>query len=244
MSSMNDFFSGRSDSEGGGSANFVHGVMVATVTNNKDPDGLNRVKLKFPLRENSHETDWAPLASLMSGSGKGTMFVPEVGDEVLVAFHLGNLNQPFVIGSLWNTSNKPPAKDDKNNLRKIHSRDGHELIFDDTDSKGKVTLKTKQGLKLEIDEGADKVTLATKNAAQTIVLEGSSAGTITVKSGANKITIDNKGDIKVESNKEITVKSTQINLEATASMKVKAGGKLDLLSDGIVTIKGAMVKIN
>lgn len=150
------FFPGRSDSDGGGSANFVHGVMVATVTNNKDPDGLNRVKLKFPLRENSHETDWAPLASLMSGSGKGTMFVPEVGDEVLVAFHLGNLNQPFVIGSLWNTSNKPPVKDEKNNLRKIHSRDGHELIFDDTESKGKVTLKTKQGLNLEIDEGADK----------------------------------------------------------------------------------------
>ncbi|MFC4600194.1 phage baseplate assembly protein V [Cohnella hongkongensis] len=243
MAFMNDLFPG-GPSEAGGGANYVQGVMVATVTNNKDPDGLNRVKLKFPLRENSHETDWAPLASLMSGNGQGTLFVPEVGDEVLVAFHLGHLNQPYVIGSLWNTARKPPAKDDKNNLRKIHSRAGHELIFDDTDSKGKVTLRTKQGLKLDIDEGADKVTIATKNDAQSIVLEGSSANTITVKTGTNKITIDNKGNIKIESAKEITVKSAQINLEATAAMKVKAGGKLDLMSDGIVTIKGAMVKIN
>jgi uncharacterized protein involved in type VI secretion and phage assembly len=241
---MDDFFSTRSEGGTNGGYGSVNGVMVATVTNNKDPDGLNRVKLKFPLRENSHETDWAPIASLMSGNSMGTLFVPEVGDEVLVAFHLGNLNQPFVIGCLWNTNNKPPQKDDKNNLRKIHSRGGHELIFDDTDSKGKVTVQTKAGLKLEIDEGADKVTLATKNASQSVVLEGSSAGTITVKSGSNQIKIDNKGDITIESTKAVTVKSTQINLEATAAMKLKAGGKLDLLADGIITIKGSLVKIN
>lgn len=244
MASMNDFFSSRPDSGSMGGQGTVNGVMVATVTNNQDPEGLNRVKLKFPLRENEHETDWAPVASLMSGSNRGTLFVPEVNDEVLVAFHLGNLNQPFVIGSLWNSSNKPPAKDEKNNLRKIHSRGGHELVFDDTENKGKVTLKTKQGIKLEIDDQNEKITLGTKSDAQSVVLTGSSTSSITIKSGANKITIDNKGDIKIESTKEITVKSTQINLEATAAMKVKAGAKLDLLADGIITIKGAMVKIN
>ncbi|MCD9025831.1 phage baseplate assembly protein V [Cohnella sp. NL03-T5] len=241
---MSDFFPSQSD--GGASSGYgtINGVMVATVTNNKDPDGLNRVKLKFPLRENSHETDWAPITSLMSGSSMGTLFVPEVGDEVLVAFHLGNLNQPFVIGSLWNSTNKPPAKDDANNLRKIYSRAGHELIFDDTANAGKVTLKTKKGIKLEIDDQNEKITLGTKSDAQSVVLAGSTAGTVTIKSGTNKITIDNKGDISIESTKAITIKSTQINLEATATMKVKAGAKLDLISDGMVTIKGAMVKIN
>jgi uncharacterized protein involved in type VI secretion and phage assembly len=244
MASMSDFFPSRSDSGPSGGFGTVNGVMVATVTNNQDPEGLNRVKLKFPIRENSQETDWAPIASLMSGNAMGTLFVPEVGDEVLVAFHLGNLNQPFVIGSLWSKSKKPPAKDEKNNLRKIYSRGGHELIFDDTENAGKVTVKTKKGIKLEIDDQNEKITLGTKSDAQSVVLAGSSAGTITVKSGTNKITIDNKGDIQIESTKEITVKSTQINLEATAAMKLKAGAKLDLLADGIVTIKGAMVKIN
>ncbi|MFC5468657.1 phage baseplate assembly protein V [Cohnella suwonensis] len=245
MSSMNDFFSsGSGGGQFGGGSGTVSGVMIAQVTNNSDPDGLNRVKLKFPLRENNHETDWVPIASLMSGGSRGTLFVPEVNDEVLVAFHLGNLDQPFVIGSLWNSNAKPPVKDEKNNLRKIHSRGGHELIFDDTENKGKVTLQTKKGIKLEIDDANEKITLGTKNDAQSVVLAGSSAATITVKSGANKITIDNKGDISIESTKAVTVKSTQINLEATASLKVKAGAKLDLMADGIVTIKGAMVKIN
>lgn len=244
MPSMSDFFPSHSDGGASGGHGTINGVMVATVTNNNDPDGLNRVKLKFPLRENSHETDWAPITSLMSGNSMGTLFVPEVNDEVLVAFHLGNLNQPFVIGSLWNSSKKPPAKDEKNNLRKIYSRAGHELIFDDTEGKGKVTLQTKKGIKLEIDDANEKITLGTKSDAQSVVLAGSTAGTITIKSGSNKITIDNKGDIKIESAKEITVKSAQVNLEATATMKIKAGAKLDLLADGIVTIKGAMVKIN
>lgn len=233
---------------GGGSSSSgigtINGVMVATVTNNNDPDGLSRVKLKFPLRENEHETDWAPITSLMSGKDMGTLFVPEVGDEVLVAFLLGNLNQPFVIGSLWNSTNKPPAKDEKNNLRKIYSRAGHELIFDDTVSEGKVTLTTIKGHMLEISDKDEKVTLETKNSAQSVILEGSPASTITIKSGSNKITIDNKGDIKIESTKEITIKSTQVNIEATAAMKIKAGAKLDLMSDGLVTIKGSMVKIN
>jgi uncharacterized protein involved in type VI secretion and phage assembly len=241
---MSDFFPTQSDRGSGGGQSTVSGVMVATVTNNQDPEGLNRVKLKFPLRENAHETDWAPITSLMSGSSMGTLFVPEVGDEVLVAFLLGNLNQPFVIGSLWNKTKKPPAKDEKNNLRKIYSRAGHELIFDDTDSKGKVTLQTKKGIKLEIDDANEKITLGTKSDAQSVVLAGSSTGTITIKSGSNTISIDNKGDIKIESTKEISVKSTQVNIEATAALKIKAGAKLDLMSDGIVTIKGAMVKIN
>lgn len=235
-------------SSGGGSSSSsigtINGVMVATVTNNNDPDGLNRVKLKFPLRENEHETDWAPLVSLMSGKEMGTLFVPEVGDEVLVAFLLGNLNQPFVVGSLWNSTNKPPVKDDKNNLRKIYSRAGHELIFDDTANEGKVTLKTIKGNILEISDKDEKVTLETKNSEQSVILAGGTAGTITIKTGSNSITINNKGDVKIESAKAITIKSTQINLEATATMTIKAGAKLDLTSDGMVNIKGTMVKIN
>ncbi|MBB6735601.1 phage baseplate assembly protein V [Cohnella zeiphila] len=228
-----------SDSEG-----IVRGVMIATVTNNSDPDNLGRVKLKFPIRENEHETDWAPIVSLMTGSNMGTLFIPEVGDEVLVAFHLGYLDQPFVIGGLWNQNKKPPAKHEKNDIRKVRTRAGHELIFQDTDSDGKITLKTNAGLKLDISEKDDSVTLATKNAQQSVTLTGGSKNSIEIKAGTSKITLNNQGQITIESSNSVQVKGTQISLEAQAQMSLKAAASLDLKSDGIVTIKGSLVKIN
>lgn len=228
------------DSEAG----IVRGVMIATVTNIDDPDKLGRVKLKFPIRENEHETDWAPIASLMAGSNMGTLFIPEVGDEVLVAFHLGYLDQPFVIGALWNQNKKPPAKHEKNDIRKIRTRAGHELIFQDTNADGKITLRTNAGLKLDISDKDDSVTLATKNAQQSVTLTGGSTNSIEIKAGTSKITLDNQGQITIESSNSVKLKATQVSLEATAQMSLKAGATLDLKADGIVNIKGSMVKIN
>ncbi len=227
-----------------GSVGTVNGVMIATVTNNKDPENMGRVKLKFMIHEQPLETDWAPIASLMSGNGMGTLFIPEVGDEVLVAFHFGHLSKPYVIGCLWNKNKKPPAKDDQNNLRKIHSRSGHELIFDDKDNAGKVTLKTSKGVQIILDDQNDKVTIGTKSDQQKIVLQGASAGTITIETSGNKLTINNKGDIQLESMKSVTIKSTQLKLEASATMDIKANASLNIEASGMLTLKGAMVKIN
>ncbi|MBN2982779.1 MULTISPECIES: phage baseplate assembly protein V [Cohnella] len=222
----------------------VNGVMVATVTNIDDPDGLGRVKLKFPIRENEHETDWAPLVSLMTGSDMGTLFIPEVGDEVLVAFHLGYLDQPYVIGGLWNESRKPPAKHPKNDIRKIRTRAGHEIVFQDTAEDGKITLKTNKGLKLEIADQAESVTLATKNDQQSVTLKGATANSIEIKAGTTKITLNNQGQITIDTNNSVSLKATQVSLEASAQMSIKAGATLDLKADGIVNIKGSLVKIN
>ncbi|XID90227.1 phage baseplate assembly protein V [Paenibacillaceae bacterium WGS1546] len=241
---MTDIFFDWPDRGSGVDTGVVNGVLIAVVTNIDDPDKLGRVKLKFTIRENEHETDWAPLASLMAGPDRGTLFIPEVGDEVLVAFHLGYLDQPFVIGGLWNQERKPPEKHEKNDIRKIRTRAGHELIFQDTDSDGKITLKTKDGLKLEISDKADSVTLATKNDQQSVTLTGGSSKKIEIKAGASTITLDNQGKITIESGNSVQLKATQVNLEATAQMSIKAGGTLDLKADGIVNIKGSMVKIN
>lgn len=225
-------------------AGLVNGVMVATVTNNKDPEKLGRVKLKFPLRENEHETDWVSVATMMAGASRGSLFLPEVNDEVLVAFLLGNLNQPIVIGALWNTTDKPPTPDDNNNIRKIVSKKGHEFIFDDNDSAAKVTLKSKKGMQLEFTDQSDKIEIKAGASGPVVTLEGGSSGTMTLKSGTNQITIDNKGNIKINSTTGLTLKSTQVTVEATAAMTVKGGASLNLESSGIVNIKGALVKIN
>jgi uncharacterized protein involved in type VI secretion and phage assembly len=109
------------------------GVATALVTSNKDPDGLCRVKVRYPWQEGSRATYWARLAMPMAGTARGVVLIPEVGDEVVVAFERGDLRSPYVLGSLWNGKTKPPLANSngKNDKRVIKSRKGHQLLFDD-----------------------------------------------------------------------------------------------------------------
>ena len=222
----------------------LDGVMVGIVTNNKDPDGLARVKLKLPLREVEAETDWVRMTTLMGGKEMGSLFIPEVGDEVLVAFHLGEMRQPFVIGMLWSKKQPAPKGNDKNDIRKFKSRAGHEIIFDDNDSKGLVTVKTKKGQIIELADEKDTIKIAEQSGSNEIMIKGGSANEISVTSGSSTITINSKGEITINSPKSLTIKSAQINIEASATLAIKAGASLDLKSDGMINIKGSMVKIN
>lgn len=222
----------------------IDGVMVAIVTDNKDPDGLARVKLQLPLRETETETDWVRIATLMAGKDRGSLFIPEVGDEVLVAFHLGEIRQPFVIGVLWSTKQPSPKANDKNDIRQFKSRAGHVLTFDDNDSDGKVTIKTKKGQTIEFSDKADTIDIQEQSGNNAIQIKGGSANEISIKSSTSTITLNAKGDVKIESTKAINIKSTQVSIEASATMALKAGASLDIKSDGIINIKGSLVKIN
>src|ERR1017187_9956492 len=108
-------------------ANRVHGIVVGTVTDNHDPEGLARVKVKFGGKGDDVESDWAPMASFMGGKGRGAVFLPEVGDQVVIAFADGHHDHPHVLGAFWSTSDAPPEtnSDGQNNIRKIKSRSGH-----------------------------------------------------------------------------------------------------------------------
>ncbi|MGG1513808.1 phage baseplate assembly protein V [Paenibacillus oryzisoli] len=222
----------------------MNGVMVGIVTNNNDPDKLGRVKLKLPMQETETETDWVRIATLMGGKEMGSLFIPEVNDEVLVAFHLGELRMPFVIGSLWNPKNKPPAPADKNDLRMIKSRSGHEISFNDKSGDESITIKTKKGQVIELKDKDSSIAIADDSGNNKITIKGGSANEISIVSSTSKITMNAKGDVAIESSKEIKIKSTQVNIEASATMALKAGASLDLKSDGIINIKGSLVKIN
>jgi len=105
------------------------------VTNNKDEEGLGRVKVTFAWLAENDESNWARIATMMAGNDRGSYFLPEVGDEVLIAFEQGSISTFLhVIGSLWNGKDKvhETNSDGKNNLRVIKSRSGHKIIFDDT----------------------------------------------------------------------------------------------------------------
>ena len=91
----------------------VYGVVIGMVTDVDDPNAQGRVNVKLPWLPGENESFWAPVATLMSGGGRGSWFMPEVGDEVLIAFEHGDQNFPFVIGYLWNGVQKPPSNGGK-----------------------------------------------------------------------------------------------------------------------------------
>ena len=125
----------------------LNGVTIAIVTNNKDPEKLGRIKVKFPWLSEKEESPWARILTPMAGNDRGMYFLPEINDEVLVAFEQGNMNVPYILGALWNGKDKPPAQNDdgKNNKKMIKSRSGHQIILDDTKDKEKVIIQDKTG---------------------------------------------------------------------------------------------------
>jgi len=196
----------------------IIGVVVGLVTNNKDPEGLGRVKVKFPWLSDADESDWARVAAPMAGNDRGAYFLPEVDDEVLVAFEHGDARSPYVVGALWNGKDTPPAKNDdgKNNLRLIKSRSGHTIKLNDED--GKETIE---------------------------ILDKSKQNSIVIDTSENTITITSEKDITLSASKgAIKLDAQKIELKSSADTKIEAGDKMDVKSGATMTIKGATVNIN
>jgi len=195
---------------------YTKGVMTAIVTQNDDPDGQCRVKVRYPWHANPRADYWARLAMPMAGKDRGVVFIPEAGDEVLVAFAGDDLRFPFVIGSLWNAQNPPPENngDGKNNKRLIKSRKGHRLLFDDG-TPGAVELALQGGKKVVLDNTG-------------VRLEDDKGNLVKIDSSRSAIEIKAAG--------ALTIKAASISIEAAGKLDVKAGATL--------TLRGALVNIN
>ncbi len=222
----------------------MSGVAIGKVTSNQDPDNLARVKLMLQMQQGEYETDWVRVASSMAGSARGSLFVPEVDDEVLVAFHLGDITRPYVIGLLWNNQSKPEPPPEKNTLKKMKTTAGHQIIFDETDNAAKMTFQSAKGHSLTMDDGGDKVEFKDSGGTHSVVLTGGGSGSVTVTSGETKIVLNDQGDITLTSNKSVSIESTQISIQAKGTLDLKSSGPLSIQSDALVTLKGTMVKIN
>jgi uncharacterized protein involved in type VI secretion and phage assembly len=200
------------------------GAAAGIVTNNHDPDGLGRIKIRFPWLSDDNETDWVRIATLMAGGQRGSFFLPEVGDEVLVVFEHGDINRPVALGFLWNGVDNPPESnsDGQNNIRKIKSRSGHEIVFndDDTARQEKIEIHTNGGHRIVLDDSAGQEKIE-----------------IIDKTGSNKMTIDSvQNSIQIESGLQLKIKANIVEIEGTTSLTLK--------STAVLTIQGLPVKIN
>jgi uncharacterized protein involved in type VI secretion and phage assembly len=189
----------------------VYEPMIGLVTDNKDPQKLGRVKVKFPLLSERDTTWWSPIIMLGAGKNRGWFFIPEIDDEVLCLFEHGELDRPLVVGALWNGKDTPPDENPGGNPRRvIKSRQGSKITFDDDE------------MKLIIEDGTGK-------------------GKITFDSNANKIIIEAlEGDVCLQSPQgEMKIVAKSAALKAVDNVEIHAGGAMAWGSDGSVTINGS-----
>lgn len=176
-----------------------YGVYPALVADVVDPDGQGRVKIKLPWAPDAggggYEA-WARLATLMGGNNRGSWFIPDAGDEVLVAFEGGNPRRPYVVGGLWNGSDKPPESMDgagKNNGKVLRSRNGVKITLDDADGQEKLILETPGGQKVTLKDGPGTVEI--------------------VDSNGNSVKLEPNG-INVTAAAKVTVTASQVDVSA------------------------------
>jgi uncharacterized protein involved in type VI secretion and phage assembly len=121
----------------------VNGVIPATVVDLDDPENLGRIRVQFSWMSSGEPvSNWARIAVPMAGPERGIQFMPEVGDEVLVAFERGQREFPYILGFLWNGQDRP-VEAEEHQKRTIRTVSGHELEFDDTDGSEKISLRFK-----------------------------------------------------------------------------------------------------
>lgn len=144
-----------------------YGCHPATVTDLVDPDGIGRIKVTLPWSPDASGARyeaWARLATLFAGKDRGSWFIPEVGDEVLVLFEGGDVRRPFIVGGLWNGSDSPPTSADRQNVKKIiKSRNGVTITIEDQDGQEKLRLETPGGCSVTLKDGPGSIEVQDSN---------------------------------------------------------------------------------
>lgn len=194
--------------------NRFYGVVIGLVEDVDDPDHEGRVKVKYPWFDEGTVSDWCRVRQLYAGNGYGTFFVPEKGDEVLVAFVHGDMDEPIVLGGLYNGQDKPPTYRDGSSKdeKVIRTKGGHQITLDDSDSAKKIAIETDGGHSFVLDDQNQNATLKSSGG-HSIVLDDRQS-TVTIKSSSGQtVTIDQSG--------AITCTGTTITLSAP---QVKLGG--------------------
>ena len=205
----------------GGSRPPVEGVVTGVVTDIGDDDELARVRVSLPWLSDEYVSDWVRVVQAGAGEERGTMMLPEVDDEVLLAFEQGDVRRPFVLGGLYNGQDRPPldagavdASAGESQRRGLVSRLGHQVVLDDgTETPG--------------------IVLVTGGGAVQIVLDDA----------ATDLTVTAEGDVHVTSGGTVSVAGRSVELTGDAEVSVKAPG-ITVEADGTLTLKGSVVQIN
>ena len=138
------------------------GVVPARVSDNNDPRKTGRIQVQYDWQEEGGSTAWARMMTPHAGADRGFLFLPEIGDEVLVGFEHGDPERPFILGSLWNGVDAAPRQEfwggdvDPNHVKRIVTKSGHRIQLSDNPGKEAITIATPKKLRVGLYEKTDE----------------------------------------------------------------------------------------
>ncbi|RKN35801.1 VgrG-related protein [Streptomyces hoynatensis] len=219
------------------------GLVSAVVTDTKDPEGLGRVKVEFPWLADDYASAWARTAQAGGTSGGEVLFLPEVGEEVLVGFELGHLNRPYVLGGLFNGHDRPEQ-----------GPQGAAAVDATSGEVTKLALDSREGNRLELldfPNGPQGVRLLTGDGKLTLALDRTE--TVIVVDSEGQVRIEAAEQISVTAGNGISVDAGRGGLELTgetvevtarSGIRVNAGGgRLSLTTDAALEARGNQVSV-
>jgi len=196
----------------------------------EDPKGENRILVNIPMLHPGGEGVWTRVSTLDAGENRGSFFLPEIGDEVLVGFLDNDPRYPVLLG-MMNSSSKPAplTASDDNHEKGFITRSGLKILFND-DTKS-IEINTPKGKLIRLDEDEGIIDIKDENSN-------------TIKMNSEGITIESCKDLNIKAAGDISIEGINISAAADAEFTADGGGGAELTTGAVCTIKGSLVKIN
>ncbi|MBK5212354.1 MAG: type VI secretion system tip protein VgrG [Flavobacteriaceae bacterium] len=209
----------------------VSGLQIGVVSQlESDPDGEDRILVKIPIINNDEQGIWTRVATLDAGNNRGSFFLPEIGDEVIVGFINDDPNHAVILGMLHSSAKPAPlTASDDNHEKGFVTRSEMKLIFND--DKKSITIETPAGKKVTIDEDSG-----------VIKIEDENSNKITMDSGG--IAMESEKDFSIKATGDCNIEATNINVKANAQFKAEGSAGAEVSTNAVAVLKGSLVQIN
>ncbi len=238
----------------------VHGIMVGIVVENNNDKFPGMVRVQIPTRDDRRNVlQWMKVASFMGGKSWGGYFIPEIGEQVIIAFGEGNINNAYVIGSVFKNDSEILSRNytDGNYKKAFFTKGGNEILIDDEQDKQKIIIKTNGGQSVEIDDENKLISIGDKQGKNLVEMK-TEDGIINMKTenkftlNVNGVKIEISGDsgkmlvkadnIDIEASQNINIKGQTVKVDSS-TLNFKASGSAVIESSGVLQVKGATVKL-
>lgn len=209
----------------------VQGLQIGVVTQlESDPENEFRVQIKFPLMDNAADGIWARVALLDAGAERGSFFMPELTDEVIVGFINDDPRDAVILGMLNSSSKQAPiTPSDDNHEKGFVTRSKMKLIFND--DKKSILLQTPGGKEITLDDDQKKIIIKDDNNNK-------------IEMSKDGIIIESCKDIKMKATGDMKAEGVNVEMKGSGNFKAEGSGGAKLTSSGMTDVKGSIVNIN
>lgn len=203
-----------------------YGVFSGIVSDVNDPAKEGRIKVRFPWFDRDMTSEWCRVSQLYAGAGsKGSLFVPDLEDEVVVAFVHGDMREPVILGCVYNGSDKAPSyRDASRDQKLIRTRTGHELLFDETEGQERLRLTSQGGHVIDCDDPGKAMKCATPGG-RTITLDDNSSA-VKIETPDGMSIVMQGGTVTIKGTTSVKLDAPKVDITSSASMSVPLGEAL------------------